>query len=941
MKAKNKKIILVFLLILFISIGYAYLTSNLDIMGITTVKNNKWDLHFENVVDDKKGATIDIPANISQNKLSVNYQVTLNLPGDEYYFYVDVVNAGTIDVMLSEYLITGLSDEQKEYITSTVTYNDGVELKKNDLIEKDSYDTLKVYVKYRDDITINDLPEEDSEFTLNFTATFVQADSSAKLRLRTEDSTGPSIRFKTLNQNSGNDKWDKDIMLSIKLMDPNGVDNAKYCITSEEECVPDTKAELTNNEFIYSFQEADYIQRICVSASDKKGNETVKCSEESYFIDGVDPLISNVALTKDGNNITVNIEASDALSGVVKYYFSKDSGKTYVESKNPNYTFTVLEDDDYLITTYVEDGAGNTSAVDAKTDIIRTNNWCKNNGITKLGDCLLTSEARTANLSQAKVKINNKAPVVINNASPATSYEETESAKASMVEITDTSSYYKNTGSLYSSSYTYMGTGYTFNKDTGYFSITGGSYTYARENTFDFENNTYYICANSYGSSSCKKLYKIVSGNRLSSESTNSENITSIKNKYSFLKYDLDPKVVGYISDDSGIHAAEDNQGTSYYYRGVVSGNIVKFGNAYWKVIRINGDGTIRMIHYGSTIDQVTYYGGSKVFNTLAYDPTYVGIKNNKSGFNTEIQESTEKSTGYNSLASYSKVYYSKNYNYNQETGLFSLDQTEGNIINGAWADIHDQVLNERYLYTCASSNISSTCQRIQKITGYTAPTETNLIHSKKYVYMNYVSTSYENAIKNIDESNALKELNTWYEGNIKDQQDSNGNLLSTYLADNIFCNDRELHTGDGFDAFNKTTYYKSYSRVNTKSPSLICTLDNDKFTVSKSNGNGALSNPIGLITSDEALLAGTYIGNYTNKLFYLSYGTRSFYTMSPRNYSYSNGAGIYIIASDGSLSNTYVHNSSMLRPVINLKANTKIVSGNGTPDSPFEITLG
>ena len=167
-------------------------------MGITTVKNNKWDLHFENVVDDKKGATIDIPANISQNKLSVNYQVTLNLPGDEYYFYVDVVNAGTIDVMLSEYLITGLSDEQKEYITSTVTYNDGVELKKNDLIEKDSYDTLKVYVKYRDDITTNDLPEEDSEFTLNFTATFVQADSSAKLRVRTEDSTGPSIRFKTL-----------------------------------------------------------------------------------------------------------------------------------------------------------------------------------------------------------------------------------------------------------------------------------------------------------------------------------------------------------------------------------------------------------------------------------------------------------------------------------------------------------------------------------------------------------------------------------------------------------------------------------------------------------------------------------------------------------------------------------------------------------------------
>jgi len=391
-----------------------------------------------------------------------------------------------------------------------------------------------------------------------------------------------------------------------------------------------------------------------------------------------------------------------------------------------------------------------------------------------------------------------------------------------------------------------------------------------------------------------------------------------------------------------GIYEAKDDDGWSYYYRGDVENNYVRFAGYWWRIIRINGDGSIRMIHYGSTIDKVTYYANNKIYNSLTYSPTYLGFKNNKPGFGSNIVESSERNDSYNIMTTnYSSSYYSKGYNYDRETGKFTLDQSEGNMISGKWSDIHDQVLNERYLYTCDSSNISSTCQRIQKITGYTAPTETNLIHSKKYVYMNYVSTSYENAIKNIDESNALKELNTWYEGNIKDQQDSNGNLLSTYLADNIFCNDRELHTGDGFDAFNKTTYYKSYSRVNTKSPSLICTLDNDKFTVSKSNGNGALSNPIGLITSDEALLAGTYIGNYTNKLFYLSYGTRSFYTMSPQNYSYSNGAGIYIIASDGSLSNTYVHNSSMIRPVINLKANTKIVSGNGTPDSPFEITLG
>lgn len=46
----------------------------------------------------------------------------------------------------------------------------------------------------------------------------------------------------------------------------------------------------------------------------------------------------------------------------------------------------------------------------------------------------------------------------------------------------------------------------------------------------------------------------------------------------------------------NGIYAAEDDLGTSYYFRGSVENNYVNFAGYLWRIIRINGDGTIRMI---------------------------------------------------------------------------------------------------------------------------------------------------------------------------------------------------------------------------------------------------------------------------------------------------------------------------------------------------------
>ena len=54
-------------------------------------------------------------------------------------------------------------------------------------------------------------------------------------------------------------------------------------------------------------------------------------------------------------------------------------------------------------------------------------------------------------------------------------------------------------------------------------------------------------------------------------------------------------------SHEKGIYETQDDDGTSYYYRGSVENNYVKFAGYYWRIIRINGNGSIRMIYDGTS----------------------------------------------------------------------------------------------------------------------------------------------------------------------------------------------------------------------------------------------------------------------------------------------------------------------------------------------------
>ena len=60
--------------------------------------------------------------------------------------------------------------------------------------------------------------------------------------------------------------------------------------------------------------------------------------------------------------------------------------------------------------------------------------------------------------------------------------------------------------------------------------------------------------------------------------------------------YCNDTNCTSTTENGTGLFAAHDDDGTSYYFRGAVTNNNVHFADKDWKIVRINGDGTIRII---------------------------------------------------------------------------------------------------------------------------------------------------------------------------------------------------------------------------------------------------------------------------------------------------------------------------------------------------------
>lgn len=65
---------------------------------------------------------------------------------------------------------------------------------------------------------------------------------------------------------------------------------------------------------------------------------------------------------------------------------------------------------------------------------------------------------------------------------------------------------------------------------------------------------------------------------------------------------------------DEGLLQAQDDLGVAYYFRGAVTNNNVSFGGYNWKIVKINGDGSVKLVLDGILEEISSYYEDSTAF---------------------------------------------------------------------------------------------------------------------------------------------------------------------------------------------------------------------------------------------------------------------------------------------------------------------------------------
>ena len=177
-KKSGKKVVLslLALLLLTITVGYAALSTTLNINGTSKINNATWDVHFANLEVTSGSVSATKAAAIDSGTTAIDYNVELIKPGDFYEFTVDVTNTGTIDAKLGEApILSGVSAEQDVYTNYTVTYSDNTAINANDKLAAGATKKLKVRVEFdRENITNSQLPTEAQPLNLTFAMNYVQ-----------------------------------------------------------------------------------------------------------------------------------------------------------------------------------------------------------------------------------------------------------------------------------------------------------------------------------------------------------------------------------------------------------------------------------------------------------------------------------------------------------------------------------------------------------------------------------------------------------------------------------------------------------------------------------------------------------------------------------------------------------------------------------------------
>ena len=357
---------------------------------------------------------------------------------------------------------------------------------------------------------------------------------------------------------------------------------------------------------------------------------------------------------------------------------------------------------------------------------------------------------------------------------------------------------------------------------------------------------------------------------------------------------------------------------------GAVEDNNVLFANFCWRIVRTTETGGIKLIYNGvpsngtcnNTGNSASI--GTSAFNDDLADAAYVGYM-----YGTVYSYNTK------SMNRITDTYYYGN-DITYSNGTYTLADT---ITSNSWSNIYNTSAGiYNHHYTCFSTG--NTCSSVY------------------YIYYTDRSTAYyitltggkkvENALSEMldynTNSSLIKEyIDSWYKGNMTS--------YTNKLEDTIWCNDREISSLGGFSTTGITTdnnnfanflLFGAFGRLGVASPTpkLTCTRNIDSFTVSSSKGNGVLTYPIGLLTVDEAILAGANTTFSSNTTYYLYIGS-SYWLGSPAGVN--GGAMESYVNNVGGVNGKLTNDEINIRPSVSLAPGTNM-TGSGTKDDPYIV---
>ena len=147
-----------------------------------------------------------------------------------------------------------------------------------------------------------------------------------------------------------------------------------------------------------------------------------------------------------------------------------------------------------------------------------------------------------------------------------------------------------------------------------------------------------------------------------------------------------------YTSDNTKtLYTSTENGTTVYYFAGNATDNWVKFGknasnqDLYWRIIRTNSDGGVRLLYHGtSTTATDAVINTSTAFNTIYNNPMYVGYMYGTSGSLVNNRTNANNSTIKTTIDNWYKDNLNTNYGkYISTTAVYCNDRS---VTNGTYS---------------------------------------------------------------------------------------------------------------------------------------------------------------------------------------------------------------------------------------------------------------